>query len=237
MPLPQKTSSPLRRAFTLIELMVVIAIIIIIVAVSVPALKALTKGNDTAQATSMLSSLIANARSTAISNGSYAAVIFYEANNGKEAQTSAIFAVEDRASTTSAAVYLLPAGNTTVQRLPSGSRVSAVDSTGVFAVQTDATSTPRIILFDNLGQLSFQSNIRLSPLTTSTTPPISQNSVNILAQWNTDFHGTGPWSSTPALVLYSQTQLTSDAPPDTNQWLLQHAKVLVVNAYTGTVIQ
>ena len=60
-------TTSLRRAFTLIELMVVIAIIVILVAISIPAITAMTKGNDVAQAQNMLSSLIANTRATAIS--------------------------------------------------------------------------------------------------------------------------------------------------------------------------
>ena len=62
--------------------MVVIAIIVVLVAVSIPAINAMTKGNDVAQSQNMLSALIANARAIAISQGRMAALVLYEEGSG-----------------------------------------------------------------------------------------------------------------------------------------------------------
>ncbi len=127
----------IRHAFTLIELMVVMGIIVLIIAISIPAIKALTKGNDTAQATSMVSGLISTTRSLAISQGRMAALVLYEEglSLGQPAsRTSALFLVEDRDTTGitagSGLTRFWPLPNSTVQHLPVGAKIAAFSSDG-----------------------------------------------------------------------------------------------------------
>jgi Tfp pilus assembly protein FimT len=247
-----KTSAR-RHAFTLIELMVVIGIMIIILAVSIPGLKAMTKGNDVGQATSMVSSLIANSRSIAISQGRIAGVAFYEGNGGKAGQTQAAFVVEDLATTaadTNGTVHLMPLSGGTIQQLPRGAKIVGLDTAdtsaanvGTLNIGTAANVPARVVLFDEGGQLLVRANLLLD-LSGSTT---IQSTKETLSSWASDWNWASGWSntanpSTPAIVIYSDGEFQSAGMPGQdastqNLWLLQHAKVLVVNAYTGTVIQ
>jgi prepilin-type N-terminal cleavage/methylation domain-containing protein len=261
MPHPLHKISHRRHAFTLIELMVVIGIMVIILAVSIPGLKAMTKGNDTAQATSMVSSLIANARSIAISQGRIAGVAFYEANSGKAGQTQAAYVVQDIVTSvnTNQNLFLMPLAGGTIQQLPRGAKIVGlqtadpinpasgnVGTLNVGSTITAVTTVPaRVVLFDEGGQLLVRAKMVLDAPTSTTV----QSTKDTLTSWATDWAGF--WASTsqapsntstPALVIYSDGEFTSANPSGTsqsvqNQWLLQHAKVLVINAYTGTVIQ
>src|SRR6185295_4586985 len=70
--------SQFRRAFTMMELLVVMAIIVIIVAIAVPAARAISKNNDENQATNLVRSMITNARAIAVSQHRPAGVVFFE---------------------------------------------------------------------------------------------------------------------------------------------------------------
>src|SRR4051794_40571748 len=92
--------SQFRRAFTMIELLVVMAIIVILISIAVPAARSLSKNNDENQATNLVRSMISNARAIAISQHRAAGVVFFEettrfsrpANSG---QTAMQIFVED----------------------------------------------------------------------------------------------------------------------------------------------
>ena len=58
--------------------MVVIAIIVLLAGISLPAIKALTSSNDQSQATNLVRSMIAAARSVAVSQHRMAGVVFFD---------------------------------------------------------------------------------------------------------------------------------------------------------------
>jgi len=67
----------LRRAFTLIELMVVLSIIIIIVAIAVPVWSTLSGNNSIATAQNQIASMLGNARADALYNRQMTGVFFF----------------------------------------------------------------------------------------------------------------------------------------------------------------
>ena len=72
-------TSRLRRAgFTMVELLVVLAIMVIVAAISIPAFAALFAGNNMVQAQNQLSAAVAGARTLAIQNHTDVALIFFE---------------------------------------------------------------------------------------------------------------------------------------------------------------
>ena len=68
-------SATSRQAFTLVELLIVIAIITILAAVTLPTVKTLLHGQKVTQAARMVQAHIESARARAIASGSYVAVI------------------------------------------------------------------------------------------------------------------------------------------------------------------
>ena len=56
-----------REAFTLLELLIVIGIIVVLAAITVPAIKGLTKSNDNGQSVNLVRAMLSSARAIAVS--------------------------------------------------------------------------------------------------------------------------------------------------------------------------
>jgi len=229
-------SKPHPRAFTLIELIVVISIIVILLSVMIPTVSTLMRGNNQKQAVNTISAYLASARATALNNKVPAGVIFYEDQSNGNA-TAISLAIQDQ----SAAPYTLKPFGTTVNGahidyLPLGIKVAAIDGTGsTFTVDSaNGGGTPRIIMFDASGQLILVGNITLKP-----------NLSTVIWQWQPSVGAPGiPLTglvSTPALVAYDGNQLKGYLQANTSatptQWLNRYADTIVINTYTGNVIR
>jgi prepilin-type N-terminal cleavage/methylation domain-containing protein len=68
-----------RKAFSLVEMLVVVGIIAVLVGLTIPAINALQKSYDSTGADSMISAALATARTLAISNHNYVGVRFQKA--------------------------------------------------------------------------------------------------------------------------------------------------------------
>ena len=75
-------------AFTLIELLIVIAIMVILMSLLVPAFNAIKGGGDITKATYDISGFLQQARTYAIANNTYVWVGFYEENAGASTPTN-----------------------------------------------------------------------------------------------------------------------------------------------------
>jgi prepilin-type N-terminal cleavage/methylation domain-containing protein len=259
-PLKRSLSSrPARspHAFTLIEVMVVISIIVILLAVSIPTIKALTTGSREAQAVNLIRSYLVNARSIAMSQHRMVGVVFFEENPtnhnladsppANTAQTAMQLIMEDPNQTS------YSNGNTGFiyysrdrQYLPRGVQVATLNDDPTKIVNTgdeSASSTSKIarcILFDDQGQMVLRSHLA-RPLSSGTDVG---GYPRLYLDWNLSPAGTNNSQgvSSPGLIVfdmqeYQAQNFTTSQSTQKSQWLKQHADVLVVNPYTGSLIQ
>jgi prepilin-type N-terminal cleavage/methylation domain-containing protein len=124
-------------AFTLVELLTVIAIMVIVAAISIPAFAVMFAGNNMVQAKNQLSAAVAGARTLAIDNHTEVALIFFE-EPGHTAETA--YAYEQLSpgqggQGTGTTQYFQPMPQESVQYLPKGvyvaTLVGTADSYGV----------------------------------------------------------------------------------------------------------
>lgn len=230
-----------RKAFTLVELLVVISVMIILMAMMLPAIKSVTRNNSQKQAANMTTALLANARTLAIQRGKYVGLVFFR-NPEAPGQTSTQLVVET--STTGTIQYFTKASDP--QPFPTGMRAGMLDDASfmVGAVQhqlfrTDESTTntaARIILFTPNGQMLLRNGLARDPSLTD----------NITAAWNLNatVGNESRGVSSPAVVIYSGAELqaaidngTATTSQDRALWIEGHSDVLVVNAYTGGIVR
>ena len=228
-----------RRAFTLIELLVVISIIVILLAVSIPTIRSLTKSNREKQAVNLLTTLLANARSTAIATHKYSGIVVYEypaaTSTGSTDATSYVQLItQSTINGTGKIRYFTRVPRTTPQRLPQGIQVAMLDdSVSGFKNQASASSGGkcRVILFDSTGQMALLNALATD---TSLTDPVS-------TAWNINgTAGVSQGTSSPGLVVYDASLFLASHntnPSNDSLWLRQNADVLIVNPYTGNIIR
>jgi prepilin-type N-terminal cleavage/methylation domain-containing protein len=223
------------RAFTLLELLVVIAVLAILIAASVPVVRALTKGNHQAQAVNLLTTMLAHARATAVMTHRPTGLLVYEYPNPNfTASTSYAQLVTQRETNGSLRLFAhLPGA--TPQRLPAGIQVAMLGDAG-FYKGTDVQSTSsRIIVFDSSGQMVLVNGIGLH---------FSEMGDLVTDAWNlraSDDNNLYLGVSSPGFVVYDGDAyieaLSSPVAVDPNKWLQQHATIVIVNPYTGNVMR
>jgi prepilin-type N-terminal cleavage/methylation domain-containing protein len=254
-----------RSAFTLIELIVVISIIVILSAIAVPAIKNLTKSNDTSQAANLVRTMIAQARTIAVSQHRMAGVVFFEETatysrpvNTDETAMQLFVEAYNQSSYAPVASGLTVFVSYSAERqyLPAGIKLATL-SDNIDIINTSENSsvsnTTRAIVFDSNGQIINYAGLATpDPAVGSTNPgeyPKAYGDWNFLKPNGANAAGNTPNpkpSSSPAFFLYNKSEFDEQAAafaaspgPDKARadWLKQHADVIVVNAYTGTVIR
>ncbi len=120
-----------RRAFTLLELLVVIAVIVVVVAVTVPAVARIVESANYAAAVNTVSAALGNARALAMQNGRHTGVAFLFDTETKRASLMVLELHLERGALTdrpaagrgSAAVAFRPAMGAKPVTLPKGTAV------------------------------------------------------------------------------------------------------------------
>jgi type II secretory pathway pseudopilin PulG len=224
-------------AFTLVELLVVISIIIILLAVSIPTIRALTKSNSQKQAVNLLTTLLANARATAISTHKYSGIVVYEypaPTPGNGTESTSYVQLITQSSVSGRLRYFTRVPRTAPQRLPSGIQVATLDDTGFKKASDNTTTKCRAIIFDSTGQMLLVNGLGLDPSLTAD---------QVAVAWNLNATSTSTVSqgvSSPGFVVYDAIlyMAAHNAPgANDNLWLRQNADVVILNPYTGNVIR
>jgi Tfp pilus assembly protein FimT len=257
------TSKRSIAAFTLIELLMVIAIIIILVSVSMPLLSKLAQSNKRSQAVNIITAYIANARSLAIQQRMPTCVVFYEqtANNANPAnpnQTAIMIGIADSSKSPDPAngnLVFKALPNRQPDYMPYGIRVAAISdmNTGIAFSNTirlgenfAAYTRTRAIVFDGSGQMIVRSGLAVDP------SGAAGSSTKITADWNF-YAGVGTigspaanFGSTPGVLVYDYREyadatagLLFNAAADNTRrdWILANSDVIAVNAVTGNILR
>jgi len=256
-----------RSGFTLVELLVVVAIILIVLGIGAPTLKSMMRGNGQVQAQNAIRAYLATARSVAISQHRQAGVIFFEESakylpHGKPryGQTVMQLIVEDPDQTT-ATHGPIASGNTVFtyysrdrEYLPAEISVAVLNDSSARQVTSETimgTSNARIILFDANGQLVLRNGV-MRPR--EGTEPGKNEDIYPYAygDW---IRGTTESAvvgrpdgvnsqsvSSPAILIYNgrafrDSTKTSDTDEKKSDWILENADIMVINAYTGSLIR
>jgi prepilin-type N-terminal cleavage/methylation domain-containing protein len=231
----------MRKAFTLVEMLIVVAIITLIVMLAVPAFNVISGNRSINSAQNQLAAIIGRTRQEAIGLQDYRGVIlFQDVNTGRAC---------------AAEVYFPTSGNPLLDLTPTHDELLLPTGISFRTVEINAGYLPmNIILFNNRGEF-----VAAQPWTilTSATGPLSTNSppgtaLGLRVQ-NTGFSQTLSSDSMPVppssgysafgFVVFPdetayQTSFTGNVPPaDPNHYLTDTGITFLVNKYNGTLLR
>ena len=243
-------------AFTVIELLVVMAVIAVMATISVPAVRAISKGNNRVQAANQVRATISQARELARAQHRQVGVVFFEetakyALPVRGGMTAMQIFVEDY----NQAQYPHDPKNTIFvpysparSYLPEGIRVAMLNddvSRGLMNGDEASASVgrTRAILFDAGGKLVTRHGLARPDLAPVNSPGIYPWA---MGDWNFTTKGGNPsvGISSPGLFLYDFNEyLAQNIPTDSSgnaqrdAWIKRNSSVILVNASTGGFIQ
>ena len=283
-------------AFTMVELLTVIAIMVIVAAVSIPAFSALFASNNIIQAQNQITAAIAEARSMAIRERSQVALIFFQepGHAGESAYAYEIASPGQAGGFTTSPVYFQLVPQQSVQFLPNGVYIATLvgaansngvnnadngfamppqepaaftlnsqgQATGINYVQPNNTSWAnsstnqaaplRAIVFDSSGHLVIlNSMITWQPEGFANQSYLSGNTP--IQWWSGDYQSKSSYTydptfsffspnnipfgpSSPGFVLYEPANWPASAG-DPGAYLAANGDVMIINTYTGNIIQ
>lgn len=251
-----------RKAFTLIELLVVIAVVVILAGLVVPAVRGLTKGNDTAQAANLVRSYIASARSIAINQHRMAGVVFFEesadySRPADRTRTAMQIFVEDYNQQKRIPEY--PDGikelhtafikySSDRQYLP-GSVKLATLSDDITRFDTAENTTAganrtRCIIFDANGQLITRDKLVTQDpgaggVNQGQYPEAYGDWKFLRPDGQLPGGAAGVAASSPAFLLYPKAEYdatTFASDTERREWIKNHADAVIVNPITGNIV-
>jgi|GEM_PF-1744876 len=225
-----------RGAFTLLELLVVMAIVLIILAVSFPAYQRIMTGNNRKEAINSISVQVAAARSLALASQRETGLLFYE-DPANRRQTAMVL-VQALQTTANGTEYggiadrspvLLPA-HVKVATLSAGTAGPSFQHEG-----NSGGGSLRIILFDEQGGAVIRDSLRGFKLGQPGDPRAAQAAWNLGDPSATSTTG----GSTLALVVYDAAAWTEEtagmSADERSQWLMGNTDMITVHPYTGLV--
>ena len=211
------------RAFTLMELITVMAIMVILMGVVAPAFNKIMKGNAQGQGANVVTSYLAAARATALSSRRPTAVVFYtDPNNPAQIAIGLgwqALPTDDNGTT----ITLTAIPGRDPDFLPKGVKVATlndVNGTGGVQVESAGLTPARVVMFSGAGQLLMSR--------------VTAAAGNV---WKLGAAATD--ASSPGVLVYDERALADSGKTGTAQatWLQGHADLLIVNAFTGNVIR
>ena len=225
-----------RRAFTLNELLVVMAIIVIVLALAVPAFNAITNSRSVEAAENQISSYLAVVRSEAVGlQQPRGAILFVDA--GSDRLTIAQIYFPATSALPHPIIELFPGRDEAV--MPKGVGLRAIPN-GSAAATSTMNNWPRyaVIMFDGEGRL-MPEQFRLA------------NATNLATRVNTPPGGTNPdrvpvstlLSADPLRVthigfqLFDKSAHAEQPAANANTWLQDNAFPYIVNRYNGTLLK
>lgn len=193
---------PEDRGFTLLELLIAIAIVVVVLAVAMPSVRALLRGSNVKQATNMINAYVASARATAMAAKRRTAVIFYEESGNyttswDKNQTVVQIAIED-ANQDQYAARLAPSGSTEPagnfvvlipysqrEYLPNGVRVAGLCGNGKMSTADalDAATRARAIVFNADGQMEIRKGLACNFMPNGSPTPARDSPLLTVGDW------------------------------------------------------
>lgn len=238
---------PRATAFTLVELLIVMAIIILILVVAIPAYNAITGSRSIESAENQVSSFLGVVRSDALSLQEPRGAVFFEDPGTRRITMVEVF-IQPKAAASTANILALVNGRDEAV-LPNGVGLQCVPTDTNPANSQDPTpplsNGPQryrwrqfgVVLFDGNGRLLIQ-DYRLPA--TSTTGDLGKRLAGALHQ-ATDPTVTIPMPfngiSTIGIALFdggTYGSLPADAQP---AWLEQNAVPYLINRYSGSLLR
>ena len=137
---------PARRGFTLVELLVVVAILVLIIALAVPAFNAISGNRSIDSAQNQLAAVIGRARQEAIGQEDYRGVIFFQDPNTGRACVSQVYFPVPGSST----LDLTP--NRDELLLPTGVSFRMIETASTSSTNNQNFSACNVILFNGRGE-------------------------------------------------------------------------------------
>jgi prepilin-type N-terminal cleavage/methylation domain-containing protein len=223
------------RAFTLAELLVVVAILVVASLISIPSLATLFQNNDLVQAENEISATMGQARAMAIEEHASVAVIFFE-EPGNDSQTALAIesATPGQPGGVSSTVSFVADLGAPVSYLPKGTYVATIvgglNNDG-FAMPPNSSSNVnnplRAIVFDPHGHVVILNSMVCAP---------PESLPNYPAYWDAS-DAYGP--SSPALAVFQPgawpTSVTSSTATEA-AYVASHSDILMISTYTGQIL-
>jgi len=213
--------------FSLMELLVVMAIMAIVVAATIPVVSGLLHGSGVKQAENTIQAYLASGRATALQMRTPVAVVFFTDNNPslRRPAVGVQLVVQLPNTGVMTGMHFTAISDHPVEYLPEGIDVATLSA---FQEGVQASGNPvhrcRAILFDADGQLLVRDSL------------VGDN-----PDWNMygSLGDAALVSSSPGVIVYDARTLSllGLSPADTDAWILKNGTVMLVNAYTGNLIR
>jgi len=219
-------------AFTLLELLVVMAIIIIILAITFPAYRTLTSGNNKREAVNAISAQVAAARSLALSSQRQVGLLFYEDPQTNSQSFMVLVQAVQNVNNGTEFGAIPERSPIALPRYIKIANLSATSASVNYLNESSAAAQRlRILVFNEKGQPIIRSGFLAYDADNNS------NSRSARSVWGLGNGG----ASSMSLAVYDVNEFNEataglDDAGRAN-WLLNYTDLITLHPYTGTVIR